>query len=83
MNLMIAKRTKVAAAGTLAALACLTAVALAAGSGADRASAPQAGVRETVRTVVVHRTVGVLGDLFLDRYLDIDGSLTEPSLASE
>src|SRR5262245_66321885 len=25
-------------------------------------------------------TVGVLGDLFLDRYLDIDGSLTEPSL---
>jgi bifunctional ADP-heptose synthase (sugar kinase/adenylyltransferase) len=25
-------------------------------------------------------TVGVLGDLFLDRYLDIDGSLNEPSL---
>jgi bifunctional ADP-heptose synthase (sugar kinase/adenylyltransferase) len=25
-------------------------------------------------------TVGVLGDLFLDRYLDIDASLTEPSL---
>lgn len=24
--------------------------------------------------------VGVLGDLFLDRYLDIDGALTEPSL---
>jgi rfaE bifunctional protein kinase chain/domain len=24
--------------------------------------------------------IGVLGDLFLDRYLDIDGSLTEPSL---
>src|SRR5437762_5394282 len=24
--------------------------------------------------------VGVLGDLFLDRYLDIDGRLTEPSL---
>src|SRR5947199_5704330 len=25
-------------------------------------------------------TVGVLGDLFLDRYLDIDASLTEPSI---
>src|SRR5438132_366608 len=25
-------------------------------------------------------TVGVLGDLFLDRYLDIDAALTEPSL---
>ena len=25
-------------------------------------------------------TIGVLGDLFLDRYLDIDASLTEPSL---
>src|SRR5205809_5437421 len=25
-------------------------------------------------------TVGVLGDLFLDRYLDIDGRLTEPSV---
>ncbi|MFO0925838.1 MAG: hypothetical protein U0736_02230 [Gemmataceae bacterium] len=25
-------------------------------------------------------TVGVLGDLFLDRYLDLDGTLTEPSL---
>ncbi len=25
-------------------------------------------------------TVGVLGDLFLDRYLDIDAGLTEPSL---
>src|SRR5579862_3046738 len=24
--------------------------------------------------------VGVLGDLFLDRYLDIDASLTEPSI---
>jgi bifunctional ADP-heptose synthase (sugar kinase/adenylyltransferase) len=27
-----------------------------------------------------HLTVGVLGDLFLDRYLDIDAALTEPSL---
>src|SRR5438128_10065306 len=25
-------------------------------------------------------TVGVLGDLFLDRYLDLDATLTEPSL---
>jgi bifunctional ADP-heptose synthase (sugar kinase/adenylyltransferase) len=25
-------------------------------------------------------TIGVLGDLFLDRYLDLDGTLTEPSL---
>jgi bifunctional ADP-heptose synthase (sugar kinase/adenylyltransferase) len=27
-----------------------------------------------------HLTLGVLGDLFLDRYLDIDASLTEPSI---
>lgn len=27
-----------------------------------------------------HRTIGVLGDLFLDRYLDIDTTLTEPSI---
>src|SRR5262249_54734847 len=25
-------------------------------------------------------TIGVVGDLFLDRYLDIDATLTEPSL---
>src|SRR5213080_2788167 len=25
-------------------------------------------------------TVGVVGDLFLDRYLDIDAALTEPSI---
>src|SRR6516225_11811722 len=25
-------------------------------------------------------TIGVVGDLFLDRYLDIDAALTEPSL---
>jgi rfaE bifunctional protein kinase chain/domain len=29
---------------------------------------------------VPRRIVGVVGDLFLDRYLDIDASLTEPSL---
>src|SRR6266550_2308532 len=27
-----------------------------------------------------HLTVGVLGDLFLDRYLDLDAALTESSL---
>src|SRR5262245_43109708 len=27
-----------------------------------------------------HLTIGVVGDLFLDRYLDIDAALTEPSL---
>jgi rfaE bifunctional protein kinase chain/domain len=27
-----------------------------------------------------HLTLGVLGDLFLDRYLDLDAALTEPSL---
>src|SRR5436190_6414757 len=26
------------------------------------------------------RTIGVFGDLFLDRYFDLDASLTEPSL---
>jgi rfaE bifunctional protein kinase chain/domain len=26
------------------------------------------------------RTIGVLGDLFLDRYFDLDGTLTEPSV---
>jgi rfaE bifunctional protein kinase chain/domain len=29
---------------------------------------------------VPHRTIGVLGDLFLDRYLDIDPALNEPSV---
>lgn len=29
---------------------------------------------------IPHVTVGVLGDLFLDRYLDIDAALTEPSI---
>src|SRR6516225_1587442 len=27
-----------------------------------------------------NRTIGVLGDLFLDRYLDLDAALTEPSI---
>jgi bifunctional ADP-heptose synthase (sugar kinase/adenylyltransferase) len=35
---------------------------------------------EQVLTRLPGLTVGVLGDLFLDRYLDIDASLTEPSI---
>lgn len=38
------------------------------------------GVIEHILTVIPQRTIGVLGDLFLDRYLDIDASLTEPSI---
>src|SRR5438552_16861549 len=29
---------------------------------------------------IPQRTIGVLGDLFLDRYLDLDAALTEPSI---
>lgn len=35
---------------------------------------------EQVLTRLPQLTVGVLGDLFLDRYLDIDATLTEPSI---
>jgi bifunctional ADP-heptose synthase (sugar kinase/adenylyltransferase) len=35
---------------------------------------------EQILTRIPDLTVGVLGDLFLDRYLDIDPSLTEPSV---
>jgi bifunctional ADP-heptose synthase (sugar kinase/adenylyltransferase) len=35
---------------------------------------------ETVLTALPHKTVGVLGDLFLDRYLDLDAALTERSI---
>jgi rfaE bifunctional protein kinase chain/domain len=35
---------------------------------------------EEILTRIPWLTVGVLGDLFLDRYLDLDASLTEPSL---
>src|SRR6188474_1224189 len=35
---------------------------------------------EHVLATVPHRTVGLLGDLFLDRYLDIDPGLDEPSI---
>src|SRR5204862_1180856 len=35
---------------------------------------------ERVLSTIPTRTVGVLGDLFLDRYLDIDPALNEPSV---
>jgi bifunctional ADP-heptose synthase (sugar kinase/adenylyltransferase) len=35
---------------------------------------------EHVLTTIPRITIGVLGDLFLDRYLDVDATLTEPSL---
>jgi rfaE bifunctional protein kinase chain/domain len=35
---------------------------------------------ERILQRVPRLTIGVLGDLFLDRYLDLDASLTEPSL---
>src|SRR5262245_52187084 len=35
---------------------------------------------EQILAAVPRRTIGVYGDLFLDRYLDLDASLTEPSL---
>ena len=35
---------------------------------------------ETILAAIPRLRIGVLGDLFLDRYLDIDPALTEPSL---
>jgi bifunctional ADP-heptose synthase (sugar kinase/adenylyltransferase) len=35
---------------------------------------------EQILSRIPHLTIGVLGDLFLDRYLDIDATLTEPSI---
>src|SRR6202008_381895 len=35
---------------------------------------------ESILGQLPHKTVGVLGDLFLDRYLDIDAKFTEPSI---
>jgi rfaE bifunctional protein kinase chain/domain len=37
-------------------------------------------VIENILATIPHRTIGVLGDLFLDRYLDLDAALTEPSI---
>lgn len=35
---------------------------------------------ERILSTIPQRTIGVLGDLFLDRYLDIDPALNEPSI---
>src|SRR5262245_25439403 len=35
---------------------------------------------EHILATIPERTIGVLGDLFLDRYLDIDPALNEPSV---
>jgi hypothetical protein len=35
---------------------------------------------EQILTTIPQRTIGVFGDLFLDRYLDLDAALTEPSI---
>jgi bifunctional ADP-heptose synthase (sugar kinase/adenylyltransferase) len=35
---------------------------------------------EHILTSIPAKTIGLVGDLFLDRYLDIDASLTEPSI---
>jgi rfaE bifunctional protein kinase chain/domain len=37
-------------------------------------------VLERILSSIPPLTIGVLGDLFLDRYLDLDASLTEPSI---
>jgi rfaE bifunctional protein kinase chain/domain len=39
-----------------------------------------AAALEHILTTIPRLRIGVLGDLFLDRYLDIDAALTEPSL---
>src|SRR5438067_10684187 len=38
------------------------------------------GCIESILTRLPLLSIGVIGDLFLDRYLDIDGALSEPSL---
>src|SRR4051794_35743014 len=42
--------------------------------------APLSTLVEDILTRIPTLTIGVLGDLFLDRYLDLDAGLTEPSL---
>src|SRR5712692_1876999 len=37
-------------------------------------------ILEEILSRIPRLTIGVVGDLFLDRYLDIDAALTEPSL---
>src|SRR6516162_4956884 len=38
------------------------------------------GLIEKILASIPNRTIGVLGDLFLDRYLDLDAALTESSI---
>src|SRR6516162_3595459 len=38
------------------------------------------GLIEKILASIPNRTIGVLGDLFLDRYLDLDSALTESSI---
>src|SRR5262249_29845606 len=37
-------------------------------------------VLEAILAKIPGQTIGVLGDLYLDRYLDLDATLTEPSI---
>src|SRR3954466_10804333 len=37
-------------------------------------------ILDRILAAVPKQTVGILGDLFLDRYLDLDAALTEPSI---
>jgi rfaE bifunctional protein kinase chain/domain len=37
-------------------------------------------ILDNILATIPQRTIGVLGDLFLDRYLDLDAALTEPSI---
>ena len=62
MSRMPTKRTQIATGGTIAALGCLTAVAMAFGVGPQKArEKPLTAVaKNRVKTLVVHRTVGVL-----------------------
>lgn len=39
-----------------------------------------AAIIDRILTAIPHRTVGLVGDLFLDRYFDIDAGLNEPSV---
>ena len=35
---------------------------------------------DQILSALPNKRIGVVGDLFLDRYLELDGTLTEPSL---
>lgn len=46
----------------------------------NESSPLDASTLEAILTAIPRLTIGVVGDLFLDRYLDLDAALTEPSL---